>query len=290
MRLVADPDARVAIAAIHALGSTGACATNTVGFLVGLATNRTHGLRDVAIEALGALGPAANRAAPALAALLNEQSSPLSDPVSRSTAARVGTSGLAIGSCKWEVRQLAEQRAPSPQIVPNSPETSGDPRLEVGPLSHFGEDTLSVPMSSRQHWSLVPPRPSAPSTSPQGAPDASEIRSLAAEALAKIGATPSEITSQLRQVPGSEGDTTRAALAVAVWQSNRDDPARQAMVIEALRSGDWGVRLRATRLLSDLGTNAVVFLPELRRLLLDPESVVRFCATTAVRRVSPPEP
>jgi len=301
MGLPDDPDLRVSVGALDALARVGARTSNVVEFLASIATDRTNRLRGVAIETLGEMGPAAGRAAPALAALLNEQSSPSTDSVPRTPRARVRNPGQQARACQRIVRQLAElqapivrklaaERAPAPVTVTGSPATPGDLGLEVGPSPPFGEDTLSVPMSSRQQWSFVPPNPWVLSGSPQDVPDASDIRSLAAEALAKIGATPGEVTSQLRQLPGSEGDTTRAVLAVAVWRSDQDDPARQAMVSEALSASDWGVRLRVTRLLSDLGTNAAVFLPELRQLLFDPESVVRFCATSAVRRVSPPEP
>jgi HEAT repeat protein len=324
MGLLDDPDLRVSVGALDALARVGARTSNVVEFLSSIATDRTNRLRGVAIETLGEMGPAAGRAAPALAALLNEQSSAPTQPVPRNPGARVRNSGQQARDCQRIVRQLAElqapivrklaaKRAPAAVKVSSSPATLGDPGPELGPPAHMDDaSTASVTgtvsasfsskqsrvlaptsprsLSSRQPATLVPSLPWTQSGSPEEVPDASEIRSLAAEALAKIGAALDDVSSQIRQEPGSEDDTTRTALAVAVWRSDRDNPARQAMVIEALRSSDWGVRLRATRLLSDLGTNAAVFLPELRRLLLDPESVVRLCAMTAVRRVSPPEP
>jgi hypothetical protein len=255
-----------------------------------------------AVKNLGAIGPAARSVSPMLASFLtNEITAP---------------PGNLASNDQNETDKLAERLKGSGRLPPKGP-----PGSEQFALSNDGIITW-LPFATPRHSDSeqfvrsniverpnsrppiravepialkLPPSPSVKTVTygntpiRMNVPTDRQFRDAVADALVKIGEISDATAPALEGMLQPEGPN-RAALAVAMWQRNLEDSTAQRYIVATMRSDDWLHRMRAARLLGEAGTNAAVFLPELRRLLEDSELLVRKCATSAVERVSPPLP
>lgn len=93
------------------------------------------------------------------------------------------------------------------------------------------------------------------------------LRVTAARALAEIGSTPEEAVPALMTMTQSTNQWARRFASIALWNRDRENQSLQDHVIEGLRSTN---RVGVLMSLGRLGTNAVAFIPEIRRLTGDP--------------------
>jgi hypothetical protein len=88
----------------------------------------------------------------------------------------------------------------------------------------------------------------------------------AARALAEIGVVPDEAVPTLLSMKGGTNSLERSAATLAMWRRDQSDPDLRAQVVESLHSSNRGAVLLS---LARMGTNAAVFLPEVRRMVDD---------------------
>ena len=269
---ISDFYPQVAIVSIQTLGGLGPSASNAVPKLAAVACDPANALRTEAVKTLGAIGPTARSVSPKLASFLTNDLG----AASARTAESVGQNdfdGLA--------ERLRVLGGLPPKAIPVSGQPSASSR--VGLLKLEPPDPLALKPSAGPVLSYGNPSPPMLISSDR------KFRGAVADALVRIGEIPNEAAPALERMLQSEGPN-RAALALAMWQRNPEDATVQRYVIATLTSDDWLHRMRATRLLGEVGTNAAVFLPELRRLLEDSQLLVRRCATSTVDRISATTP
>ena len=92
------------------------------------------------------------------------------------------------------------------------------------------------------------------------------VRLQATRSLAAIGTTPDEAISSLNTLTHGTNDWERCFAWIALWNKDRQDSKLQAHVIEGLQSTN---RIGVLVILRLLGTNAAVFVPEVRHLTED---------------------
>ncbi len=273
---VTDSYLQVAIVSMQTLGNMGWRASNAVPTLASIACDQANPLRVEAVKALGAIGPAARSVSPKLASFLTNDVTTTQAKNSESAS-------------QDDTDQLASFLKNAGRLPPK-----GNPVSEQSALSNILRHVSAWPPSNAvTPFALkLPPGSVVSSVVTYGnpptrltVPNDRQFRDAVADALVKIGELSDATTPALERMLQPEGPN-RATLAVAMWQRNPEDSTAQRYIVGTMRSDDWLHRMRAARLLGEAGTNAAVFLPELRRLLEDSELLVRKSATSAVERVT----
>lgn len=302
-----DADLKVAIGAMQAIGRIGPRATNAIAKVAAIARDPTDPLRAEAVKTLGEIGPAAGLASPILSSLLMENT------VEPQTAIIAGGASKGVDENRVDVqvrivsmlgtlpsKEYSSATPPPPRGQQVSESVLPSHRVEPLALEapRSGVVTYSVPFTPRTISASPGTRSAKTSQMLSRAirtntsvvvPNDRRFKALVANALLRIGGIPDEAAPAVERLLASEG-TDRIALAVALWRRNPNDRNIQRHVIASLKSDDWLQRMSAARLLGEAGTNAAVFLPELRRLLEDSQLFVRRGATSAVERINPKTP
>jgi hypothetical protein len=109
------------------------------------------------------------------------------------------------------------------------------------------------------------------------------FRFLAARALAEIGIVPDEVVPALLAMRQGTNSWEQYAAALALWNRDRQNPDLKADVIAVLRADPGPVMLSLGR----MGTNAAVFLPEVRSFAEAPDPYVNKMAKRTLRLIQP---
>ena len=239
------------------LGSAG---SNAVPSLVEVLDAETWGTAQwSAVQALGAIGPAATPAAPAILRAL------------------AGTNNMDQGRCLWALGQIhGHPESVVPVLIKHLNQRNFE-QVAAEALGQFGPEAApAVPDLIR-----ILDRNDATST-------------RAASALGHIGpAAKQAIPSLLRSAPKTNrGSEFRFQCILALGGIHQEPelvvPALTSCISETLREQDVRIRLFCAEALGQYGTNATPAVALLTKLLADQNPNVRRAATNALQQISPP--
>jgi HEAT repeat protein len=224
-------------------------------------------LRQVACEALAALGPAARDAAPALRRLLRDR--PTWGQTSRSAPGENGRpGGLPPRTQALAARTLV---ALGPAALAVLGEALRDPAVTP-------EVVLALQGRPLVHHLIEP----LPYLLRDGTP---AVRVAVAEVLAAADATNPEVRETLptlRSLLENQESTVRVAVALAIARLDPADRTALPLLTELLMSKEGPARAPAARALGKIGMRARVALPELKAACRDPDPQVRAAAIEAL--------
>ncbi len=115
----------------------------------------------------------------------------------------------------------------------------------------------------------------------------SALNLVAARALAELGVTPESAVPTLKTMQRGTNEWAARVASLALWNADRNNNELRMKIVSALRSDQRGWMLSCLRA---LGTNALPFADEVRRLTNDSNEVWRGQALAALQRIQPPKP
>lgn len=113
------------------------------------------------------------------------------------------------------------------------------------------------------------------------------VNLAAARALAELGITPESAGPALKAMRRGTNEWAARVASLALWNADQENVRLRQEIISALRSDRPGGMLSCLR---SLGTNAVPFADEVRRLTNDSNEVWRGLAVSALQRIQPSPP